>query len=120
MSATGLRNGYHQDTLTSIRRSRERGQHGASAGAGQQSNSLRETSDFSSSTSTLNSGKDAETNCSAHWIYKPASVIIVAVAIGSAAALSKVAISNGHCNRKRGREKELKNSKHRKYSGSSV
>ena len=62
MSATGLRNGYHQDTLTSIRRSRERGQHGASAGAGQQSNSLRETSDFSSSTSTLNSGKDVETN----------------------------------------------------------
>ena len=62
MSATGLRNGYHQDTLTSIRRSRERGQHGASAGAGQQSNSLRETSDFSSSTSTLNSGKDVQTN----------------------------------------------------------
>lgn len=48
VSATGLRsNGYQQDTLTSIRRSRERGT----------ANSLRETSDFSSSTSTLNSGK---------------------------------------------------------------
>ena len=48
VSATGLRsNGYQQDTLNSIRRSRERGT----------ANSLRETSDFSSSTSTLNSGK---------------------------------------------------------------
>ena len=34
---------------------------------------------------------------SAHWIQRLASVTGVEVAIDSAAAISKVAISNGHC-----------------------